>query len=184
MKMRDFSRSSVEFPGPVAAWSAPMARGADLAPRPGAPRSRGLRRSMASALALAYGPHGSLLTAAHNNNCGSIALARLTRALRVEARAADRILSAVPPVAGFSVRELLELGRSNGVALEAVSLPAGAEIPAPSIVHWSYGHFSAILESQDGRCLVGDPLFGGRVWLPASRIRAGVDSVLLVPAGE
>src|SRR5260370_18432475 len=148
MKMRDFSRSSVEFPGRVAAVSPPMAAGADLAPRPGAPRSGGLRRSMGLALTLAYVLHGSRLTAAPNNNCGSIALARLTRALRVEAGAADRILSAVPPRARFSVRELLELGRANGGAPAAVSPPARAATPAPSIAHLDYGPFFPSLVTQ------------------------------------
>ena len=113
--------------------------------------------------------------------CGSYALAHLGEAIHADPKVTSRLMRIDSPPGGFHVNQLLELARSNGIVLEAVQRPAGAEIIVPSIVHWKLNHFAAIMAQEGGRYKITDPTFGGYTWMDRSAIDAESSGTFLIP---
>jgi YD repeat-containing protein len=97
--------------------------------------------------------------------CGPIALERLLG--RGKADPPDQRLLAAPSTPrGTTLRQLHDLARDVGHPLRMVKRvdPAGG-ILVPALVHWSVGHFAAVVKETGGRYLVTDPVFNQEMWL-------------------
>ncbi|HEY5911514.1 MAG TPA: RHS repeat-associated core domain-containing protein [Verrucomicrobiae bacterium] len=118
------------------------------------------------------------------NACGLLALNRLGANLQLNKLLKRQLLRTPAPLTGFSVAELLELGRTNGIPLEAVRRPAQAELVVPSIIHWKLNHYAVVMDKSAERTLVLDPSFNGELWMDVETIEAEASGVFIVPAGK
>jgi hypothetical protein len=113
--------------------------------------------------------------------CGSFALGHLAMQLNLPQPVIQKLFATDSPDGGFTMAELLTLAKTNGLAVEAVRQPEGAELVVPCVVHWKLNHYAAILEKKDGRYLVVDPTFERHVWMEASTIEAEASGDFIVP---
>ncbi len=94
-------------------------------------------------------------------------------------------LAAYRPTAdGLSMATLLGLARSAGLALQPV---VGQEQPTPvvpSIVHWRFGHYAALVAERDGLYLLKDPVLGGERWVPRAVLDSEMSGFALIPSGD
>jgi RHS repeat-associated protein len=116
--------------------------------------------------------------------CGSFALGHMARALNVSPEAVSKLQGTPSPDGGFRMSQLLDLGATNGIAVEAVRRPAGAELILPCVVHWKLNHYAAILERQGNRYRVLDPTFGRHIWMDRETIDAEASGEFLVASGK
>src|SRR5579859_850171 len=115
-----------------------------------------------------------------NSSCGKMALAELARLLKGDTFDARSILQTPAPPEGFSLEQLAELADANGLGLTAVKWNGEGELPAPSLIHWSRGHY-AVLVAQDGRgCRLLDTLWGPR-WAGLDEIKGQASGNFLIP---
>jgi len=92
-----------------------------------------------------------------------------------------------PSMAGTTMTELKALGAGVGLDLSMWRASAIAEFPVPSIVHLRSQHFSAIVETIDGKYRLRDPGLGGDIWLTADALRDETTGFVLAasrPAGD
>jgi RHS repeat-associated protein len=76
-----------------------------------------------------------------------------------------------PSFEGTSMTELKTLGASVGLHLSMWRASSIEEFPVPSIVHLRSQHFSAIVETKDGKYRLRDPGLGGDIWITAEALR-------------
>ena len=120
--------------------------------------------------------------------CGAIALINLGHALKGSAFDEGTILRTPAPAAGFSMQQLAELSRAAGVELVPVRWNKPDEIPIPSIIHWRWGHYSALVAADKAGYVTVDPLFSDSRLSPAQIAAQGSGCFLLpglkaVPSG-
>jgi RHS repeat-associated protein len=86
---------------------------------------------------------------------------------------------------GTSLAEIVALAKEAHADLEPVYRQAGERVPVPSIVHWKFGHFSAVVGERNGRYHLEDPTFGRQgLWVTKAALDAEASGYFLVPAGE
>jgi YD repeat-containing protein len=81
--------------------------------------------------------------------CGPVSLALLREYLRLPRDPAIENVKASRQ--GFSLAALEDLANVSGMKMRAVHREPGAPVPFPSIIHWQYDHYSAILERKEER---------------------------------
>ena len=92
-----------------------------------------------------------------------------------------------PSVEGTSMTELKALGASVGLHLSMWRASSIEAFPVPSIVHLRSQHFSAIVETKDGKYRLRDPGLGGDIWMPADALRDETTGFVLAasrPTGD
>ena len=92
-----------------------------------------------------------------------------------------------PSFEGTSMTELKTLGASVGLQLSMWRASSIEAFPVPSIVHLRSQHFSAIVETKDGKYRLRDPGLGGDIWMPAEALRDETTGYVLAasrPAGD
>ena len=87
-----------------------------------------------------------------------------------------------PSFEGTSMTELKTLGASVGLHLSMWRASSIEEFPVPSIVHLRSQHFSAIVETKDGKYRLRDPGLGGDIWMPADALRDETTGFVLAPS--
>ncbi len=117
----------------------------------------------------------------HSYRCGSFALGHMAEALHLDAQLCRRLYEMDSPDGGFHMDQLLTLAQTNGIEVEAVRRPPGAELVVPCVVHWKLNHYAAILQEKNGRYLVTDPTFGGQIWMDADTIDAEASGEFILP---
>ena len=113
--------------------------------------------------------------------CGSFALGHMAMALGLDKKTSLKLFETDSPDGGFHISELLELAQTNGMAVEAVRRPNGAELVVPSVVHWKLNHYAAITAKQGDLYRVEDPTFEGHVWMDAATIEAEAGGEFILP---
>ena len=116
--------------------------------------------------------------------CGSLALGNLAKALGVNKQTSDKLLEASSPDGGFTFSQLLLLAATNGLSVEAVQAPAGADLVVPSLVHWKLNHYAAITAKKGSLYRVEDPTFRGQAWMTAKAIEAESSGDYILPATQ
>jgi RHS repeat-associated protein len=113
--------------------------------------------------------------------CGSAALGHMAKALGLDPKIWLELFQVDSPNGGFHLSELMQLARSNGLAVAAVRMPPGADLVVPCVVHWKLNHYAAITEKQGDLYRVEDPTFEGDVWLDAATIAAETGGEFILP---
>ena len=113
--------------------------------------------------------------------CGSYALGQLSMALGLDPKISRNLFKTDSPDGGFHISELLDLAQTNGIAVEAVRRPEGAELVVPSVVHWKLNHYAAITAKKGDLYRVEDPTFEGHVWMDAATIEAEASGDFILP---
>jgi len=116
--------------------------------------------------------------------CGSYALGHLAMALGMKQPTILKLFGADSPDGGFTMSELLALAKTNGLAVEAVKRPAGAQLMVPCVVHWKLNHYAAIVGKEGNRYLVEDPTFERAVLMDAATIEAEASGNFILPKGK
>jgi RHS repeat-associated protein len=114
--------------------------------------------------------------------CGPLALLALDEKLSFDL---DDVFGDRPrtdnPSRGMSLLGLRILAEGVGKKMEILFSPALEEIPYPSIVHWDFEHYAAILTESEGRYLVVDKTMKFRGWISREAIDAQTSRYFLVP---
>jgi RHS repeat-associated protein len=113
--------------------------------------------------------------------CGSFALGNMAIALHLDQSIPRKLFQVDSPDGGFNISELLTLAKTNGMAVEAVRRPPGADLVVPSVVHWKLNHYAAITEKKGDLYKVEDPTFAGHVWMTAATIEAESSGEFILP---
>jgi RHS repeat-associated protein len=113
--------------------------------------------------------------------CGLIALNHLAAALHAETTLPRYWLHTASPDGGFTLAQLLSLGQTNGLDLEAVRRPAGADLIVPCVIHWKYNHYAVVASVKEGQYRVVETTLDRSVCMTAVAIDAESSGVLLVP---
>jgi RHS repeat-associated protein len=116
--------------------------------------------------------------------CGLLALEQLAGALHAETTLSRYMLNTASPEGGFTLSQLLTLGQTNGLPLEAVRRPHGAEMVAPCIIHWKFNHYALVAEARDGRYRIADPNSRRSIWVTPAAMEEEGSGVFLVPRGK
>jgi len=86
-------------------------------------------------------------------------------------RAVRTIAEYHPSIDGTSMTELKGLGATAGLHLSMWRASSIEEFPVPSILHLRSQHFSAVVETKDGKYRLRDPGLGGDIWMSADALR-------------
>ncbi|HEY5044081.1 MAG TPA: cysteine peptidase family C39 domain-containing protein, partial [Verrucomicrobiae bacterium] len=113
--------------------------------------------------------------------CGTFALKAVGEKLGI-GQNLEALVGLRSPTNGFSMEQLVEIGRQHGLNVVAVHRTKGQELIVPSVVHWRVNHYAAILEKQGDRYLVSDPTFGNERYLTADVINEEASGDFLIPA--
>lgn len=115
----------------------------------------------------------------HSFKCGPLALGKVFSVLHPEKSEPARIAEIASPSVGFSVSQVVELGKEIGFPVKAVE-PAAGIIPVPSVVHWKSDHYAAITAVNEGRYMVEDATFQRSVWMTPQAIQEEASGLYLV----
>jgi len=113
--------------------------------------------------------------------CGLTALNNLAAALQAKTTLQRYWLHTASPEGGFTLAQLMALGQTNGLELEAVRRPAGADLIVPCVVHWKFNHYAVIAAVQEGRYQVVESTADRSVLMTAGAIDAESSGAFLVP---
>jgi RHS repeat-associated protein len=141
----------------------------------------GLLRNTYTQMERAY--QHMLLHPEDSYRCGTFALNAVGQAL-YGANHYREIVRLDSPESGFSMASLMEIAASNHLDLVAMQRPSGAELVAPSVVHWKENHYAAIVEKKGDVYRVVDPTFLLSRWLSADAINHEASGQFLVPAKQ
>jgi len=85
---------------------------------------------------------------------------------------------------GLSLYELAAHSREAGGDLIVVKREKGAAVPVPSVIHWSFDHYSAITEKQGNRYRITDDHLGFDAPVSEEAIEAQSNGYFLIPEPE
>ena len=85
-----------------------------------------------------------------------------------------------PTAAGTSLLQLRDLARGQSPRCAWCAGTAATEIPIPSVVHWSVGHYSAIVEQQGEQFRIVDRGMGGTYWMDRATLLEETSGYFLV----
>ena len=88
-----------------------------------------------------------------------------------------------PTAAGMTMAEVQALAARSGVTLVPATRSPVAPPVVPSIVHFTFGHFTALLAQDGDQYLVRDPAFDSVRWIAKAAIASETSEVALVPVG-
>jgi len=84
---------------------------------------------------------------------------------------------------GTSLALVLNLSKKTGQEYQAAYREPGAETIVPCVVHWSVGHFAALVSKKEGGVISRDPTFGDEILISNSVLDREASGYFLVPAG-
>ncbi len=111
--------------------------------------------------------------------CGPEAL----RSLLASAGATPKQLAVLngyrSPPSGESLSQLAQLANEAALDYDLVFRKIGQPVPVPSIVHWKFGHYAAIVGEANGKFHIQDPAFGRDLWVTRGAIDAEASGYFL-----
>jgi hypothetical protein len=109
-------------------------------------------------------------TPSSSYRCGWLVLGQLSAAVRGQGPKATNekdFYNESNLFQSCSMQSLVQLAQAEQWSLVAVERPAGAaDLPVPSLMHLSQGHYIALLGAERGLILAYDPIFGRRHFRP------------------
>jgi RHS repeat-associated protein len=85
------------------------------------------------------------------------------------------------PSKGDSLYQLAQLANQAELGYGLVFRQAGQPVPVPSIVHWQFGHYAAIVGEANGKFHIQDPSFDRDLWVTRGAIDAEASGYFLAP---
>ncbi|HEX7122899.1 MAG TPA: hypothetical protein VF178_11055, partial [Gemmatimonadaceae bacterium] len=113
---------------------------------------------------------------------GPRAIQELLRAQHPAAAMPEVVTRYVPTAAGMSLAKLEAMAAAAGLTGMAAKATSNAVPPAGSIVHFRFGHFSAIVSAEGGRSGLVDPALGGEIWMSAEALREETSGYAWIPS--
>ena len=83
------------------------------------------------------------------------------------------------PSNGESLSQLAQLANRAALDYDLVFRRRGQPVPVPSIVHWKFGHYAAIVGETNGKFHIQDPAFGRDLWMTRGAIDAEASGYFL-----
>lgn len=121
-----------------------------------------------------------------NFRCGLRAVARMSHTLTGRTSESSPLANVRANSEGLSLEKLQEAAQTLGSPVRVVRRERGAPMVAPAVVHWSVGHYAAVVRA--GHMIDGDPTwlmfdasFGGEVTVPQSAFDEDPSGYFLVP---
>jgi RHS repeat-associated protein len=113
--------------------------------------------------------------------CGPAALQALMLALKPGAAMPKVLTEFKGSLEGTTLTEMQTLARQAGAKVQMVRRTTATEVPVPSIVHWSVGHYATVLEHRDGRYRIIDKSRGNEFWITAETLFDESSGYFLIP---
>jgi hypothetical protein len=86
---------------------------------------------------------------------------------------------------GTTLTQMHALANAVGLGFQmAKRADVGGEVPTPALIHWSSGHFAALLEQRGERYYVEDPAFGAGRWISRRALDDEASGYALVRQGS
>ncbi len=114
--------------------------------------------------------------------CGPFALMNILPA-DVPAEIREEIRKPKSTAQGTSLALILGLSKKTGKDYQAAFRSPGAKLVVPAVVHWSVGHFAALVAERDGGVICQDPTFGEDILISSPTVDQEASGYFLVPAG-
>ncbi len=117
---------------------------------------------------------------AEYSKCGILCLDQLGRLTQSGSYISKAVLTSIPPTNGFTVADLVNMGRKAGLRVRAVSTADFTTLPVPCVVHLHSDHYVLIRDRRETFYEVYDPAASGPRWLAAEDIAREASGCLLV----
>jgi len=86
---------------------------------------------------------------------------------------------------GVSIADLADLAGSVQMDYAVIQhAPGTGKVPTPAVMHWKFGHYSALVAEKDGRYLLDDDIMGYRGWVSLETISNEISGYFLVPSDQ
>src|SRR6266487_4424969 len=82
---------------------------------------------------------------------------------------------------GISLPDLAERAPEGGINYQMAFRSGDAAIPTPAVIHWKFGHYSALTEKNGDLYRLEDPYLGFNNWVSAQALTAEGSGYYLVP---
>src|SRR6266852_2688468 len=119
--------------------------------------------------------------------CGFFALARVSSARQPRQVWDARIVNARATPKGTSLAQLNRLADDVEMKYQMARRPSGGRVVLPAVVHFSQGHYAALVKEENGRYLIQDPTLppatSGEQWLSPEVLDSEGSGYYLVPQG-
>ena len=116
--------------------------------------------------------------------CGNMALSRAAYELHGGSIDVQAIAGLPSPKTGFSLAALAGMAQSNRLDFVAVRRVSGAELMAPSVIHWKQNHYAAIVKKKGNLYQVIDPTFAQKKWLSAAALNEEASGYFMIPRSK
>ena len=80
---------------------------------------------------------------------------------------------------GVSLSEMAQLANQAKLDYDVVFRQSEQPVPVPSIVHWKFGHYSAVVGEANGKFHIQDPAFQRDMWVTRDAINAEASGYFL-----
>ena len=121
--------------------------------------------------------------------CGPMALTSLQRAQDPHAPLDPKVFDASSTRQGIALSQVAALSRDTNRPMQMAYRSAGinggaADFLTPAVVHWTAGHYAALVEKRNNRYRVDDPTFGSTTWVSRDALEDQTDGYFLVAANQ
>ncbi len=114
-------------------------------------------------------------------SCGPIGLNVIREAMGLPYQ--PEIFKAPSNQKGTNLVQNLALSKELGLGFQMAKRQQGAEILLPSLIHWKYDHFTAVVKREGDRFLVKDPTFDKEIWVTKGILDEETTGYALVAKG-
>ena len=84
---------------------------------------------------------------------------------------------------GTSLALILGLSKKTGKNYQTAFRSPGAKLIVPAVIHWSVGHFAALVAERDNAFLCKDPIFGEDILIGTPALDQEASGYFLIPEG-
>lgn len=112
--------------------------------------------------------------------CGPYALAQMLGALSGDPARYTKLMMTRTGPRGSSLAQLATWAKAAGVDVQTVQRTNALDMPVPSLVHFTAGHFAALVRRDGDRYLLRDPAVNGDQWVSGAALHEEGSGLVLV----
>lgn len=116
--------------------------------------------------------------------CGPLALCRIKHSVDPDHPVADFVRKSASTQRGCSLSYVAELSQKLGLGYQMAFREKDGAFVVPSVVHWSVGHYAALVRQEGDKYLLEDPTFGNTVWASRRALEEETSGYFLIPPGR